>query len=378
MKKTFKGVRREMLFLLVILAALIITITLFITVHPTFGGSPSKIEKEAYSHFGNYTAGKFSNQIPTNMDMSFAALFSMMKDSMKGKKDRRPKTPIPIPTIGWDQVNSSQDSFIWFGHSTFFLQLDGKKILLDPMFGPSPSPVSFVGSKRYSKDLLSITDELPMIDAVLITHDHYDHLDYPSILRLKDKVGRFFVPYGVAAHLKRWGVAAEKISECNWWDEVEWQGLTIASVPAQHFSGRGLANRDSTLWTGWVVIGRNNRLYTSGDGGYGPHFKQIGEKYGPFDLTLIEGGQYDKRWSSIHMMPEESIQAHLDVRGKNMMLIHWGAFTLAYHGWTDPVVRALKAAKECDVPLITPKIGELVLLDETISRAFSIWWEEKP
>jgi L-ascorbate metabolism protein UlaG (beta-lactamase superfamily) len=366
----------DMLYLLVFLAALIMAIALFIFVHPTFGGSPSKEEKKAYSHFENYSAGKFRNQIPSNMDMSLSSIFSMIKDSIKGDKARSPKKTIPISIIDWVQVKSNQDSLIWFGHSTFFLQLDGKKILLDPMFGPSPSPVSFVGSKRYSKDLLYRIDELPFIDAVLVTHDHYDHLDHPSILRLKEKVGHFFVPYGVAAHLKRWGVEAEKISEFNWWDEVEWQGLTIASVPAQHFSGRGPTNRDTTLWTGWVVIGKNNRLYTSGDGGYGPHFKQIGKKYGPFDLTLIEGGQYDKRWSSIHMMPEESVQAHLDVEGKNMMLIHWGAFTLAYHGWTEPVVRALSAVKERDVQLITPKIGELVLLKEKISVTDPIWWSE--
>jgi L-ascorbate metabolism protein UlaG (beta-lactamase superfamily) len=365
-----------MLFFIVILAVLVMAIVIFITFHPIFGGNPSKEDKEAFSHFENYSAGKFRNQIQTNMDMNISTISSLMKDSIKGKKDRRPKTSIPISSIDWDQFNSNQDSLIWFGHSTFFLQLEGKKILLDPMFGTSPSPVPFVSSKRYSKDLLYIIDELPFIDAVLITHDHYDHLDYPSILRLKDKVGYFFVPYGVAAHLKRWGVAAAKISECNWWDEVEWQGLTIASVPAQHFSGRGLANRDNTLWTGWVVIGKNNRLYTSGDGGYGPHFKQIGEKYGPFDLTLIEGGQYDKRWSMIHMIPEESVQAHLDVVGNNMMLIHWGAFTLAYHGWTEPVVRALRVAKESNVHLITPKIGELVLLNRTISVEDSIWWKE--
>jgi L-ascorbate metabolism protein UlaG (beta-lactamase superfamily) len=365
-----------MIFLFVILGIVVLGIALFINFHSTFGGSPSKEEKEAYSHFENYSVGKFNNHVPTNMDMGVSTIFSMMKDSFKGKSGRSPKTPIPIPPINWNQINRNQDSLIWFGHSTFFLQLDGKKILLDPMFGPSPSPVSFVGSKRYSKDLLYIIDELPKIDAVFITHDHYDHLDYPSINRLKEKVGHFFVPYGVAAHLKRWGIEAEKISQFNWWDEIKWQGLTIASVPAQHFSGRGVTNRDTTLWSGWVVIGRNNRLYTSGDGGYGPHFKQIGEKYGPFDLTLIEGGQYDKRWSMIHMLPEESVQAHLDVKGKKMMLIHWGAFTLAYHGWTDPVERAITAVKEKDVHLMTPKIGELVLLDGEISVADSIWWKE--
>ncbi|HLO12105.1 MAG TPA: MBL fold metallo-hydrolase, partial [Pseudoneobacillus sp.] len=220
-----------MLFVFVFLSVLIIGITLFVNLHPTFGGNPSKEDKELYSRFENYANGKFTNQIPTNMNMSVGTIFSLIKDSVIGSKDRNPKRPIDISAIDWDKINYTEDSMIWFGHSTFFFNLDGKKILLDPMFGPSPSPVPLVGSKRYSKDLLNMIDELPPIDAVLITHDHYDHLDYPSILRLKDKVGHFFVPHGVAAHLERWGVKSEKMSELNWWDEIEWQGLTIASVP---------------------------------------------------------------------------------------------------------------------------------------------------
>jgi L-ascorbate metabolism protein UlaG (beta-lactamase superfamily) len=368
-----------MLYLLVIfcvIAIITLIIILFVNLHPTFGGNPSKGDKEIYRHFENYRNGKFMNQNPTNMSMSVSTIFSLMKDSMIGKNNRNPKSPISISPLNWDKIKSNQDSLTWFGHSTFLLSVDNKKILLDPMFGPSPSPVSYVGSKRYSEDLLYIIDELPLIDAVLITHDHYDHLDYKSILRLKDKVGQFFVPHGVAAHLQRWGVEAERISELNWWDEIEWQGLTIASVPSQHFSGRGLRNRDTTLWTGWVIFGEKNRIYTSGDGGYGPHFKQIGEKYGHFDLTLVEGGQYDKRWSSIHMMPEEAVQAHLDVKGKNMMLIHWAAFTLAYHGWTDPIERAIREAKERDVRLISPSIGETIVLNGSITVDDSLWWKE--
>jgi L-ascorbate metabolism protein UlaG (beta-lactamase superfamily) len=365
----------RMLYLVIFIVAIVIGIVLFVTLHPTFGGNPSKDHKAHYSSYENYRNGKFRNDTPTNMNMSFSTILSLLKDSMKGNKDRSPRGPITISSVDWYKIKEGQDSLVWFGHSTFFLNLDGKKILLDPMFGPSPSPVPLVGSKRYSMDLLNIIDELPAMDAMLITHDHYDHLDYPSILRLKDKVGHFFVPHGVGAHLQRWGIDSDKISEFNWWDEVKWQGLTLAAVPAQHFSGRGLKNRDTTLWTGWVIIGKNNRLYTSGDGGYGLHFKQIGEKYGPFDLTLIEGGQYDKRWSDIHMLPEESVQAHLDVKGNNMMLIHWGAFTLAYHGWTEPIDRALQEAKSKEVRIITPKIGEIVHLNETISDVNSDWWK---
>jgi L-ascorbate metabolism protein UlaG (beta-lactamase superfamily) len=362
-----------MLYLLVFLGVLVIAIILFVTYHPTFGVTPNKSMRQTYSKYTNYANGKFFNQNPTNMKMSFSTIMSLLKDSVTGTKERKPKNPIPL-SLNWNKIRSEEDSLTWFGHSTLLLSIEGKKIIIDPMFGPSPSPVSFPGGKRYSEDLLSIIDELPFLDAVLITHDHYDHLDYPSIIRLKEKVGHFFVPIGVGAHLRRWGVPSEKISELNWWDELQWEGLTIACVPSQHFSGRGVFNRDSTLWTGWVILGDNLRFYTSGDGGYGPHFKQIGEKYGPFDLTLIEGGQYDKRWAAIHMQPEESVQAHLDAKGKNMMLIHWGAFTLAYHSWTDPVERALRAAKEKEVSLITPKIGETVLLSGELPTP-TPWWK---
>jgi L-ascorbate metabolism protein UlaG (beta-lactamase superfamily) len=363
-----------MLYILITIVTLLIGIFLYINLHPTFGGSLSKDDRLAFSSFENFAKGKFFNQQPTVMDMNLSSILSLLKDSISSNKERKPSSPLSISSIDWSKINNGEDSLTWFGHSTFLLSIDGKKILGDPMFGPSPSPVSFAGGKRYSKDLLYIIDELPAIDAVFITHDHYDHLDYSSILKLRDKVSHFFVPYGVGGHLQRWGILEEKISELNWWDELNWQGLTIASVPAQHFSGRGMFNRDTTLWTGWVILGETNKFYTSGDGGYGPHFKDIGEKYGPFDLTLIEGGQYDRRWAAIHMMPEQSVQAHLDVRGKNMMLIHWGAFTLAYHGWSEPVERAFLEAKEKDVNLIAPRIGETVLLKDIDSLSGAKWW----
>ncbi|WP_419887860.1 MBL fold metallo-hydrolase [Neobacillus niacini] len=362
-----------MVYLIIILGVLAIGIILFITIHPTFGGSPNKQDRERYRDFNHYKNRAFVNQIPTDMKMDVSTILSLMKDSFTGKKDRSPTNPIPI-SIDWNKIHSVEDSLTWFGHSTLLLTLDKKKILMDPMFGPSPSPVSFVGSKRYSEDLLYVIEKLPQIDIVLFTHDHYDHLDYPSIIRLKDKVNHFFVPLGVAAHLLKWGVKEDRITECNWWDEVKWEGLTIASVPSQHFSGRGLFNRNSTLWNGWVILCENQRIYTSGDGGYGPHFKQIGEKYGPFDLTLMEGGQYDQRWSDIHMQPEESVQAHLDVRGKTMMLIHWGAFTLAYHSWTDPADRAIRAAEQKEVNLIAPNLGETVVLNGSYIEPSS-WWK---
>ncbi|RYD03827.1 hypothetical protein N752_17210 [Desulforamulus aquiferis] len=185
----------------------------------------SKEQKEIYGSYDNYIDGKFVNQVPTIMNMSPANIFSMIKDSISGSKDRNPADQIPVAEIDWNKIKGEEDSLTWFGHSAFLLSIDNKKLLVDPMLGSIASPVSFVGSKRYkySQNMLDVIDQMPPIDAVFITHDHYDHLDYPSILKLKNKVGHFFVPLGVSAHLIRWGVTKEKITELNWWNETQFQ-----------------------------------------------------------------------------------------------------------------------------------------------------------
>lgn len=362
--------RRKVIFGLVIfLFILCISITLFLKLNPSFGGNPTENEKEAYTHLENYVDGKFVNQVPIKNNMTLTS---------ESGKELKPNSEISVHSIDWNKINSEKDSMTWLGHSAFLLNIDNKKMLVDPMLGPIASPVSFIGIKRYkySQDMLNIIDEMPPMDAVFITHDHYDHLDYQSIIKLKDKVSHFFVPLGVGSHLIRWGVPKERITEFNWWEEIDYEGLTLALTPSRHFSGRSPFNSNSTLWGGWVILGKNTRLYTSGDGGYGPHFKEIGEKYGPFDMTLIEGGQYDKRWANVHMVPEESVQANLDVKGKNMMLMHWAAFTLANHDWTEPIERALKEAKKTEVNLITPEIGETVLFDSDLNNPESSWWDQ--
>lgn len=374
MKKTKnRGKRRKVILGLVIgLLTLCVGIVLFMKLYPSFGGNPTENEKEFYKHLDNYVDGKFVDEVPIKMDMSLSS-----DDKDDSTKELRPKSEIPVHRIDWDKINSEKDSVTWLGHSAYLLNMDNKKMLVDPMLGAIASPVSFVGVKRYgySQDMLKLIDEMPPIDAVFITHDHYDHLDYQSIIKLKDKVSHFFVPLGVGSHLIRWGVPKEKIAEFNWWEERDYEGLTIALTPSRHFSGRALFNSNSTLWGGWVILGKNTRLYTSGDGGYGPHFKEIGKKYGPLDMTLIEGGQYDKRWADVHMVPEESVQANLDVKGKNMMLMHWAAFTLANHDWREPIERALKEIKKTDINLVTPEIGETVTFDSDLNNTHSSWWE---
>lgn len=364
-----------MFYLLVFLGALFTFAILLVNLHPGFGGNPNPDQKKQYDKLDHYRNGKFIHLMPASMDMSASDIFSMIRDSFSGAKERNPDGPLPLSEIDWMKIRSEEDSLTWFGHSTFLLSIDNKKILVDPMFGPIASPVSLVGSRRYSENLLRLIDAMPHIDAVFITHDHYDHLDYPSIKKLKKKVSHFFVPLGVNAHLIKWGVEKDNITELDWWEEIEYEGLTAALTPTKHFSGRGPFNRNSTLWGGWVILGENTRIYTSGDGGYDTHFKEIGKKYGPFDLTLIEGGQYDRRWSESHMIPEESVQANIDVNGRNMMLIHWGAFTLAYHDWKEPIERALRVSEKSQVNLIAPALGETVPLNGEISLPVSYWWD---
>ncbi|MDQ0247416.1 L-ascorbate metabolism protein UlaG (beta-lactamase superfamily) [Bacillus fengqiuensis] len=360
--------------IILVVGAILLFILLLLKYYPAFGGKLSKEERRALNQSSNFSNGKFVNQIPTSMNTGFITTLSILRDFMGRNPKRRPDRPIPMETFDSLFIQGNKQAKItWFGHSAFLLELDGKSLLFDPMFGRSPSPFPLVGGKRYSGDLPLNVEELPVIDAVFLSHDHYDHLDYGSIKKLKDKVKRFFVPLGVSKHLERWGVNQEIIKEHDWWSEFEWEGLTLACTPARHFSGRSLSDRNSTLWCSWVVIGKQSKVYFSGDSGYGPHFKEIGETYGPFDYTLMECGQYDNRWSSIHMMPEETVQAHLDVKGDIMIPIHWASFTLALHDWTDPIERVKKEALEKDIAISTPKIGEAVMIG-SVEYPKSTWW----
>lgn len=301
-------------------------------------------------------------------------MLTILRDIIKGRPGRMPKEPIPIQHI--DSLPSPAEKTIkaiWFGHSTVLLEVEGKRLLLDPTFANAPSPFPFIGGKRFSKVLPIELGRLLPVDIVLLSHDHYDHLDYKTIMRLKDKTGMFCVPAGVGRRLEQWGISRDKIKELTWWQEINCAGLTLACTPSRHFSGRSMFDRNKTLWCSWSIVGQEKKVFFSGDGGYGAHFRQIGRKYGPFDLTLMECGQYDARWADIHMLPEQSVQAHIDLDGELLLPIHWAAFSLAFHSWTDPVERALKAAEEHQIQITTPKIGEAVLLDAAQYPA-ARWW----
>lgn len=318
---------------------------------------------------------KFANQIPTTMGTGVKDAFTMIRDSLRRDPMRQPSKPLPVVPFALPADPTPQGAVAyWFGHSAFLLEIEGKRLLFDPMFADTPSPFPLFGGKRYSRVLPAEPERLPPIDAVVLSHDHYDHLDYGSILKLKDKAKRFLAPQGVGARLIRWGVDPAKVSEHRWWDEAELDGLKLVCTPARHFSGRGLFDRNSTLWCSWVVAGAGMRVFFSGDSGYGPHFKEIGEKFGPFDLTFMECGQYDDRWAAIHMQPEETVQAQLDLQGKLMIPVHWGAFTLAFHAWTDPIERVTRAARMRGVRVATPRIGEAVSADAQAIPELA-WWE---
>lgn len=367
-----------MVHLFCFLLLLCVGVILFMNIDPAFGGNPTKEQKEMYQNLNNYVNGKFINEYPTELATNSSDASSTNEDFASEAQSRNPTGLIPVSTIDWNKIKSENDSLTWFGHSAFLLSIDNKKLLVDPMLSNIVSPVSFVGIKRYEYNediMLHLIDEMPPIDAVFITHDHYDHLDYQSIVKLNNKTSHFFVPLGVSAHLVRWGIPKERITELNWWEETEYQGLTVALTPARHFSGRDPFNINATLWGGWVILGNKTRIYTSGDGGYGPHFKDIGNKYGPFDITLIEGAQYDRNWPDIHMVPEQSVQANQDVKGKTMMLMHWGSFTLANHAWNEPIERALEEANKREVNIIAPKVGETVLLDSDLQMPPTLWWD---
>jgi L-ascorbate metabolism protein UlaG (beta-lactamase superfamily) len=375
--------------MVLILMLILIVGMIFINFSPQFGAKTTGVNYERIKISNNFKNGKFRNiektAIMTKMDLT-----SLFKYFIKG--NTVPNFTIPIEksySIKSDDldttvVNNNLDSYkqksnvkvTWFGHSALLLEVNNRKILLDPMLGKIPAPHPWLGSKRFNEELPMKIEDIPQIDAVLISHDHYDHLDYWSITKIKDKVKMFYVPLGIAAHLKSWGVDESRIIELDWWEEAEFQELTFVSTPSRHFSGRGLFNKDSTLWCSWVIKNENTKIFFSGDGGYSKTFKEIGEKFGPFDLTFLECGQYNEGWSEIHMMPEETVQAHIDLRGELLMPIHLGAFKLSIHPWQEPAERLLLKANPLKVKITTPMIGDPITLGKSVPS--SKWWKNKP
>jgi len=362
-KRLLKILKRIMIGILSVVGVITLVGVTFINVSPQFGAGSKDVSLDRIRKSPNFLNGAFKNSEKTLQNTGFK--WSTIPKFFNDGNNKIPSKELPIEklTKSYFENEPKQPRITWFGHSATFIEMEGLNIFIDPMLGDVPAPSPFLGSKRFQKELPIAIDSLPKIDVVLISHDHYDHLDYGSIVKLKDKVDKFYVPLGIKAHLTSWGVDATKITEFDWWENINFKGVEFISAPARHFSGRGITNRNSTLWCSWVLKSDNSNIFFSGDSGYGKHFKEIGEKYGPFDFAMVECGQYNEQWSQIHMTPEETIQASIDVQSKLIMPIHWGSFKLALHTWDDPIIRATKKAKELNVKITTPKIGEAIVLN---------------
>lgn len=323
----------------------------------------------------NYRDGKFINEEAVAPTSLARTLGIMLRFFTEKKVHATPDVGLPVKPLSRAQLLALPNDtlhMIKLGHSSILLKVYGEFWLIDPVFAERASPFSFIGPKRFHPTPISI-EELPDIARVLISHNHYDHLDKAAIRQLQSKTRHFMVPRGVESDLQKWGVAADKIISFDWWQEHSVEQGIIAFTPTRHFSGRGLSDANNSLWGSWVIKTHNESLFFSGDSGYFQGFKEIGRKYGPFDITFMETGAYDSDWPDVHMTPEQSLMAHFDLRGKVMMPIHNGTFDLAFHAWYEPLERIQQLADKQQVRLLTPLPGEV--LGNGSSLTTERWWQ---
>jgi L-ascorbate metabolism protein UlaG (beta-lactamase superfamily) len=302
-------------------------------------------------------------------------LYQRLKMNASEQPGRRPQKPIPVLKPEIDEFMGGASKAIWFGHSTVLLQVDGKLILCDPVLFELFYAFTLFTGKRFTRELPLTAAAMPMIDVLLLSHDHYDHMDYQTIKALKYKVKHYCVPEGVGKRLEKWGIARNKISQCNYGQTVDVAGLAISCTPGKHFSGRGLRDRNKTLWCSWVITGKKTNIFFSGDSAYGPHFKMIGDTYGPFDITFVECGQANALFGHVHMIREKAVQAQIDLRGRVMVPIHWGMLSQSNPDWNEQVERLLTEAQAKAVPVITPMIGEMIAIGEKYHSDHR-WWQD--
>ncbi len=323
----------------------------------------------------HYVDGAFVNeerQAESDIDMAF------LQEQFFGDQQREPEGAVPVIAIDAADLQSKAEPGLraaWLGHATVLVEIDGYRVLTDPVLSQRVSPFQFVGPKRTHETPIAL-EELTGIDAVVISHNHYDHLDEATVRHLAADGTKFFVPLGVGQYLEDWNIPADQVVEMDWWQSSQLGGLTITATPNRHYSNRGLLDNKSTHWSSWSISGETHKIFYSGDSGYSRFFAEIGERIGPFDLNIIKIGSYGpgQAWRDIHMTPEEAIQVHVDVGGKRLLPVHWMTFNLGMHDWDEPIKRAMTAATARNVEMVAPKIGEIVAADQPFTS--EAWWDD--
>lgn len=360
--------------------SIIIFITIFAAIggyvfmqQPQFGKNPTGERLERIKESLNYKNGKFQNLTETRQLSEDTNFLSMLKEFFFSKSKRRQPSSA-LPTIKTDLKNLKPDEniMVWFGHSSYFLQIDGKKILIDPVLSRNAAPVKFSTRSYKGTDIYTV-DDIPDIDYLFISHDHFDHLDYDTVTKLRPRVKKIIAGLGIGAHFEYWGYAKDTIIESDWNESITLEdGFEVIVTPSSHRSGRG-SKSNQTLWASFVIKTPSMKIFYSGDSGYCSHFADIGNNYGPFDLALMECGQYSKYWKYSHMTPEQVVQACIDLKADKLMPGHWAKFSLSLHDWDEPIIKVLEESKRKGLPVIYPKIGEKVDIRDTITT--EIWWE---
>lgn len=338
----------------------------------TFGKLPKGKQRKRVQASPNYSKGAFQNLEKTVMMAPDTSYLGLLGNFLKKHEATEPRKKLQFNKSDLVTLDSTTSSLVWFGHSGYFLNLRGLTVLVDPVLSGHAAPLrgmvkAFAGTELYA------ASDFPTIDLLVITHDHYDHLDHRFISEMQSKVKHVVCSLGVGAHLRYWNYAPEKITELDWNEEFVTTDFKISARPGRHFSGRGL-NRNQSLWSAFILQTQHEKLFLGGDSGYGKHFKSIGEKDGPFDLAILECGQYNTQWPLIHMMPEETVQAALDLKANTLLPVHWGKFKLALHPWKEPAERVLAEAEKCGQAIVFPAIGETYTLKNQLTTR---WWRQQ-
>lgn len=365
---------KKAMILFCVLIALLVVSGCFYMGQARFGRLPQGERLDRISQSPNYRDGIFHNREPIPQIVEGGGGLGLwLKFLLRDGEGLTPPEPLPVVKTDLKAMDPNADAVVWLGHSSYFIRLGGKAILIDPVLSDHASPVSF-STRAFDGTTIYTPEDMPVIDYLLISHDHWDHLDYDTVTALRPKIRHVVTGLGVGAHFSRWGFPDEMVQEADWGEAVPAEdGLAVYVLTARHFSGR-LFDRNRTLWASFALETPDRRVFYSGDSGYGSHFKEIGERFGGFDFVMVDSGQYDAQWPYVHMMPEQAAQAAEDLRAQAAMPSHAGRFNIAFHSWNEPFRRFVAAGSGRSYRVVTPEIGEVVDLGDQ-SQPFSPWWE---